>query len=361
MLHAAACPAGSAAPGAAGGTAVGRVPAAEAMRLNAEGKQLYRQEQWAEARQKYAAALAADPEMLAAQLNLACSFSRQGRYAEAAQEAARLIRRAFVPWSREVDEAADLGILLDQAVHKTIEAAQAEAAKAWGEAVKGGVFFVGRIKPPVNVAGEGTLVLSLGQEAFAWIPRTGRYFQLTAEDGRVLAVAVSADRRHLAYLLAGRLVREPRQPALLRGMSLRVLEIPTMTLGPKVALPGDVKQVQLWYSATAEVKLTDAAGEVKGLKLADRQLVATSGSAPPARMRAVLLSGSGVAPGKERIDERGCVFSLAPGKGEDGIWRIRVRPARGKPFVLDTRYGGGLDGLPFPEAAATPATDVRKK
>jgi len=109
------------------------------------------------------------------------------------------------------------------------------------------------------------------------------------------------------------------------------------------------------------VKLTDAAGEVKGLKLADRQLVATSGSAPPARMRAAVLSGSGVAPGRERIRERGCVFSLAPEKGKDGIWRIRVRPARGKPFLLDTRYGAGLDGLPFPGEDRESSTETSKR
>src|SRR6266542_900046 len=102
------------------------------MQANSDGKQLYRQERWEEAREKYRAALAADPEFLGAQLNIACSLSRQQRYVEAADEATKLIRTAFVPWNREVREAADLGILQDQAVHAKLEAAMAEAARTWG-------------------------------------------------------------------------------------------------------------------------------------------------------------------------------------------------------------------------------------
>jgi hypothetical protein len=179
------------APNAPGLTAVAKLPAAEAMRLNSEGKQLYRQERWDEARAKYRAALAADPDFLGAQLNVACSFSRQGRYAEAADEAAALIRRAFVPWNREVSEAADLGILQDQDVYAKVRAARSEAALSYGKLVRDGVFFVARTKPPLSVAGRGILVLGLNQELFVWIPETGRYLQVTAEDGRVLAYAVS--------------------------------------------------------------------------------------------------------------------------------------------------------------------------
>ena len=112
QLFAATCPANIATPGTPGLAAVARLPSAEAMKLNGEGKRLYRLERWPEAREKFRASLAVDPDLLGARLNLACALSRQTHYAEAADEAAKLIRRGFVPWSREVLEAADLGVLL---------------------------------------------------------------------------------------------------------------------------------------------------------------------------------------------------------------------------------------------------------
>ena len=134
------------------------MPAAEAMRLNGEGKKLYRQERWQKAREKYRAALAADPHLLGAALNVACSFSRQRRYPEAAAEAARLIRRAYVPWNREVEEAADLGILQDQSTdYAKIQAARREAGEAWGKQVGEGVLIVARTKPPIKLTGDGVL------------------------------------------------------------------------------------------------------------------------------------------------------------------------------------------------------------
>ena len=60
---------------------------------------------------KYRAAEAADPEFLAPRLNVACSFVRQERFAEATAEVEALLARAYVPWAREVLEAADLGAL----------------------------------------------------------------------------------------------------------------------------------------------------------------------------------------------------------------------------------------------------------
>ena len=358
------CPAIRATPDAPGLVAVARLPNAEAMRLNSEGKQLYRQERWQEARAKYAAALAADPEMYSARLNLACAFSRQGRYAEAAQEAARLTQQCFVPWDREVEEAADLAILQDQPVYPTLQAARAEAARAWGEKVRGGVYFVARTRPPLKVEGEGTLVLGLSQELFAWMPRSGRYFQLTAEDGRVLAAAPSADGRHVVYMLAGKLVRQPGSPALLRGLSARVLEIPTMTLGPKVSLPMDVRQVQVWYSGRAEMKVVDADGKNLGLRLAGKELLPSAEARRPSNARGVVLTTSGVAPASTRHQERGCAFALAQEKGKDGIWRVRVSRPGGKPFVLDTQYGSGLMGMPFADSqrkiAAEPGQPAQK-
>lgn len=352
-LSAATCPTSVPAPDAPGFTAVAKLPAAEAMRLNAEGKQLYRQERWAEARGKYRAALIADPDFLSAQLNVACSFSRQGRYAEAADEAATLIRRAFVPWNREVLEAADLGILQDQPVYAKVQAARTAAAMSWGKLMGDGVLFVARTKPPLSVAGQGVLVLGLNQELFAWIPETGRYLQVTAEDGRVLTYAVSPDGGKVAFLLAGKLVRAPGQATLLRGLSLRVLEIPTMSLGKPVPIPGDVKKVQLWFAATPALKVTDASSNTSVLVLVDDRFEAAA-SATRSLGESVEVSGLGVEPGRRRVARANCGFTLASQKDSAGLWHVVVSRPGNKPFNLDTRYGAGLGGLPFPDGASPP-------
>jgi hypothetical protein len=354
VLSAAVCPASAPAPDAPGFTAVAKLPASEAMRLNGEGKQLYRQERWGEAREKYRAALVADPDFLSAQLNVACSFSRQGRYAESAKEAATLIRRAFVPWNRETLEAADLGILQDQTVYAEVMAARTAAATSWGKLVTEGVLFMARTRPPLSVAGEGVLALGLNQEVFAWIPETGRYLQVTAEEGRVLAYVVSADGRRIAYLLAGKLVRERGQVALLRGLSLRVLEIPTMSLGKPVPIAGDLKKLQLWFGATPILKVTDASSNTNLLTLVDDRLESTSVRTTRSLGEFVEVSGSGVEPGKRRVTKARCGFVLASQKDSASLWRVYVsRPGR-KLFALDTRYGAGLAGLPFPDGAILP-------
>ena len=352
-VSAAVCPASAPTPDAPGFTAVAKLPTAEAMRLNSEGKQLYRQERFADAREKYRAALAADPDFLGAQLNVACSFSRQGRYAEAAEIAATLIRRAFVPWNREVLEAADLGILQDQSDYAKVQAARSEAAVAWGKLVHDGILFVARTKPPLSVAGQGVLVLGLNQELFAWIPETGRYVQVTAEDGRVLAYAVSADGRRIAYLLAGKLVRSPDQAVLLRGLSLRMLDVPTMALGKAVPISGDVKKVQLWFSAAPALQVTDAASHTSTLALVDDRLESAA-LATRWRGESVVVSGAGVEPGKRRIARTKCGFELAMQKDAAGLWHVLASPPGSKPFNLDARYGAGLAGLPFPQGEGPP-------
>jgi len=339
------CPALSPAPGALGVSAVGKVPAAAAMQRNSDGKQLYRQERWEEARGKYRAALAADPDFLAAELNVACSFSRQERYAEAADEAIQLIRTAFVPWNREVHEAADLAILQDQSVYAKLEAASAEAARTWGAEALRGVPLVARTKPPLKVSGEGVLVLGLNQEAFAWVPETGRFLQLTAEDGKVLALAVSDSGQRMVYVLGGKLVRAPGRPDLLRGLSVRVLDLATSTPGKPIPLPGDVAKVQLSYAAHPTVRLFGESSAAT-FEIVDAELHARSAPMPA---RSVELTPSGVKP-TERHLKKPCPMTLSPWRDEKIGWRIRVRTS-GKTSVLDTRYGAGLLGLPFSDGA----------
>ena len=143
---------------------------------------------------EYRAAETADAEFLAPRLNVACSFVRQERFSEATAEVKTLLARAYVPWGREVLEAADLGALKVHAVMPQIRAAMTEAAAAWGAGLDDAVLFVGRARAPLRIPeqGEGAFILNPHQEVYALIPETGRFRQLTAEDGRVLAFATQA-------------------------------------------------------------------------------------------------------------------------------------------------------------------------
>ena len=359
IIEASLCPAHLPAQGEPGLARIAAPAADEAMRLNVEGKQLYRQERWNEAREKYRAALAVDPDFFGAQLNIACSYARQRRYAEAADEAAKLIRQSFVPWSREVAEAADLGILQDQEVYSRVRAARTETAEEWGRRLQEGVFFVARTKPPILLTGQGVLALGLGQEIFAWLPRTGRYFQVTAEDGHVVAFALSADRRRIAYLLSGRMVREPSREASLRGLSVRVLELATMTLGAPMPVPVDVRRLRLGFAVAPELEVIDSSGSQSRFRAMEGKLELLSPTtALPSP--SVTVTSKGVAPNARTVARHGCPFELAMQKDAAGTWRIVVSNRRGKPFLLDTRYGAGLDGLPFPakpEASGQKAGD----
>jgi hypothetical protein len=362
LLAAGACPASAPVPGTSGLTAVAKVPAEQAMRENAEGKKLYRQERWEEARKKYRAALAADPAFLGAQLNVACSFSREGRYADAADEAAKLIRTAYVPWQREVREALDLGILQDQKDYATVTSAMSESARTWGGVVGKGIFFLARTKPPVNVAGEGALLLSLSQEVFSWNPETGRYFQVTAEDGHVLGFVRSADKRRVAYLLGGRLVHESGHADVLRGLSLRVLEVPTMTLGPGVPIPGEVAKVELGFAASPEILVTGQEGESAAFRLGEAGLDRIPSFRRGASLDSLVLTTAGVQPGDNKARRPGCSFELVSKASPAGLPQVEVRSSGKKPFVLDARYGAGLPGLPFPDGTAPsqPAKEAGK-
>ena len=243
---------------AAAGTAPGpgavdpfRPPAPEATALNAAAKSLYRQGQWAEARAKYHAAELADPDFLAPALNIACSFVRQERFDEATHEVIRLLDRAFVPWSREILVAADLGALKVQPQMAQVQRALADGARRWGAALDTDLLFVARQREPLKLppaqdaAGPVVLVLGLHQEVFAWSPVTGRYRQITAEDGHVLAMVPSSDHRSVLYVTGEKLVRVPHARSALRGLTVHTLTLATLSPGTTLPLAGDVGRLAI--------------------------------------------------------------------------------------------------------------------
>jgi hypothetical protein len=352
---AASCPAATAQAEAGGLSEVAPLPSPRAQELNRQGKALYREGRWAEARARYQAALAADPGFLAAALNLACAHAREERHADAAREAAALIRRAFVPWGREVMEAADLAVLHARPELATLRAALAEAAPAWGSSLDQALLFVARVRPAVRSRGEGVLTLGLHQEVFAWVPRAGRFRQVTADDGRVLAFARSPDGRSLVYVRGGKLVRRSGHPAHLRSLALVRLDLTTMSAAAPVELPGDVASLELWPLAGggAEVRVAEPAGPGQGrdarvFRLAGASLAPLPALSPAARATAppAHLTGQGVtAPG--RTDgPADCRFRATDDFAPDRPPRVAIQAGRRR-FTLAARYGAGLAGLPF--------------
>jgi len=328
-----------------------RPPEPKATELNAAAKVLYRTGKWEEARAQYRAAIAADPEFLAPRLNIACAFVRQDRFPEATAEVRALIQTAYVPWAREVLEAADIGALKVQPQMAEIRQVLAEAAAAWGAGLDGAVLFVGRRHDPLRIPeGAGTYLLNPHQEAFAFLPETGRFRQLTAEDGHVVALARSPDGRRLVYATAKQWVRgaQPKDVAL-RGVELHELTLATMTSAPSLPVDGDVRRLEMLATPRGiAFRLERASGTGTFMRGDGGSLTVYPGAPPRAAVRLATLTGAGAAasapvtigggcPVVARDDARGPRTVVVSGRG-------RSAPQK----VIGSRFGAGLAGLPLP-------------
>ncbi len=321
-------------------------PKPRAVALNNEGKALYRQGRFDEAAAKYQAAAFADPQWIAPVFNRACALARHERYGAAADAAADVVRRAYVPWGREVLESADLAVLHPRPEMAKLRTAVAAAAAAWGDGAGQGLLFVARTRPPVRLAGDGVLALGLQQEIFAWLPATGRTLQVTAEDGRVLALAQSHDRRKVVYVRAGRLVRPAGGTAFLRGLSLRTLDLTSMAPGPPTEVEGDVLRLALSFSgAAAELQVVSSTKATRQLWFDGVSLRPSPSTARSAS--GVVLTASGVEQAARVRWSPPCAFHASDDRPPDGSLRIRMR-AGSRDLAFPTPHGAGLFGLPFP-------------
>jgi len=334
-------------------------PAPKATALNATGKTFYREGKWEEARAQYRAAVAADADFRAPTLNIACSYVRQERFAEATAEVRKLLEGGYVPWAREILEAADLGALKARPEMATVQQAMVDAAGRWGAGLADDVFFVARLRPPLRVppTGAGVFILGPQQEAYAWSPVTGRYRQLTAEDGRVLAVLPLSDRRRLLYVTGDKLVRAASGAEALRGIALRILDLPTMSLGPPVPVAGDVTRLEL--EAQARQFLVHVAGDkTEGRFTVEPHVAALMPRAQPPLRRhdragdvagtAVVITARGAVGSREQRLRGACPLLARnrEGKGEGGVSTIEIVVPGRKPLLLKPRLGAGLAGLP---------------
>jgi hypothetical protein len=325
----------------------------EAAAQNAAGTKLYRDGKWEEARTAYRAATAIDPEFLAPRLNIACSFVRQERFREATAEVLALVDRAYVPWAREVLDATDLGALKVRPEMAEVRAAMAAAAGRWGADLDRSLLYVARARSPLRIppAGAGVFILNPGQEVWAFVPRTGRYRQITAEDGHVLLLARSPDGRRIAYVTAEKLVRGAGdRDVALRGVAVHELTLASMS-GPAAArVDGDVRRLEIAAGARGFVYRID--GD-KGTGLHE---LGAKGALVPAPERArggpplAALTGSGATdapPVTVRAGE-GCAL-VARDAHEAGKATVLIGGAdrRRKPMPVKSYDGAALAGLPI--------------
>lgn len=340
-----------------------KAPVANATVLNTAGRVAYRQGHWEQARAQYRAALAADPDFWAPRLNIACSFVRQERFAEATAEILQLLQGPFIPWARQIREATDLGALKVRPEMATVEQAMADAARRWGSGLTDDLVFVARVRPALRIPAteEGVFILGPQQEAFAWSPVTGRYRQLTAEDGRVLAIARSPDRRRLLYVTAEKLIRAGAGKEAYRGLALRVLDLPAMSLGPAIPLEGDVTRLELAGQPRAFAIRVEG-DKTSGWFSLEPHLPRLMPRAGPARVdrkaaaSAVVLTPRGViAPHQDKlrgdcplVARERSASAPAPAEGEGAVTAIEIAGEGRKPFVLKSRLGAGLAGLASP-------------
>lgn len=328
------------------------VPSDAAKRLNADALAFYRQGKWDEARQKYRAAEAADPQFLAPALNVACSFVRQERFTEAVTEVKRLLDTAYLPWSDELATAADLGALKVRPEGKALRAALDEDRSKWADGLSDDLLFVARTRAPLKMsaaarATPGTFVLGPRQEVFAWSPRTRRYRQLTSEQGRVVLLGRSRDGRRIAYVTAEKLILAQGTVARLRGVVIKELELGTLAVTGEARATADIGKLEILQAGPAFAYRIDP-GAGKGMTFALRDGQLEPAPAPRAAKAVAALTGKGAAP-QPAMALPGCPATardIRPSSG-DTPPAVEVRAPDCPPATISGPFGGGLAGLPI--------------
>lgn len=331
-----------------------RSPAPRATELNAEGKVLYRQGRWDEARAKYRAAEDVDPTFLAPALNVACSYVRQERFSEAMTEALRLLERGYVPWASEILSAADLGALKVRPEMEQLRRAMDESRRRWSEGLTNDLLFVARMRAPLKIAGDATGVNVLGprQEVFAWSPRTLRYRQITTEDGRVVGLARSPDRRKIAYFTAEKLVLSGDGAPALRGLIITELDLATLTRTDRAPIGHDVTRLEVlarggaFFYRVLPAKQTPLDFVLAEGKVEPRPFP----QLPPHSNMVAVLTGRGAVPVARSPLPGGCRgWSRDVVAPRSSSRSIEVMPfGERRRFVIGQPHGAGHTGLAIP-------------
>src|SRR5262249_45441166 len=161
---------------------------------------------------------------------------------------------------------------------------------------------------------------------------TGRYRQLTAEDGHVLAMARAPGGNRIAVITAEKLVRGAAGDQALRGTAVRELALATMAAGPPALLEGDVRRGEIGSASGGFVF------RLAGTKVSGAYRLTPNGTLEPAPDIAradrplALLTGEGAAPRRtQRFGSKDCPFTAREERGEGGVPVITVADHGGKP------------------------------
>ena len=330
-----------------------------AAQLNVDGKVLYRKGLWEDARAKYRAALEADADFVAPRLNIACSFVRQERFLDATTEVVRILDRAYLPWWSEISAAADLGALKVRKEWNAISEAKERSRRIWAEGLNESLLFVARTRQPLGFGdhASGVFVLGPRQEIFAWSPRTLRTRQITAEDGRVLAILPARDQARVAYVIGEKVIREAGNSRALRGLSIVVMDLSTLLPLGRRTIDGDMASVGL-AETTGDgfvFRLATPEGRQSAIRFEKGTWLALP-SAVRSPASAVVLLPTGIQAGAQskalRVTCAGVVREIS---GRDGRRSLTVQPSkmsaktgRPAPMLVGGGIGAGLSGLPIP-------------
>jgi len=144
-----------------------------------------------------------------------------------------------------------------------------------------------------------------------------------------------------------KLVQPAAGPAVMRGLAIHTVDLPTMSAGEPAAVEGDVRRLVLaWNGAILEARVEREADKGATLFVVrDSRLGPRSGRihAGGTNLGPVAVTG----PGSPR-GTRGCEFTAREVRTPDGTPAVEIKPAGKKPaFLLRTRFGAGLAGLPI--------------
>jgi hypothetical protein len=309
-------------------------PTPDAAQANADANKAYFKKDFAGAIGLYQRALQLDPKFLSARINLASAFARAERFEDATREAVAAIDAAYVPGWFRVNEATDLLVLQSLPSRKHLEGAGSRGAASWGIAANQGLLVIARTGAGLKSGGDdqsGVFVVAPHQEVFSWDPVHGGFHQVTAEEGRVVAMAHDRAAGRLVYTRADKIVRAPGKVPLWRGLTVRILDLKTMSLSERIPVPGDLSELSLTMETTGgrtqPILRGRADGRPVAMTVSPEGLVQYRGIPP--RNAASRVNGTGKC--RFRVE---AVLLPEP--------RIRITPVAGRRFDLDTPFGAFL-------------------
>jgi hypothetical protein len=204
---------------------------------------------------------------------------------------------------------------------------------------------------------QGVFILGLRQEAFAYLPARGVYRQLSATDGRLLALLPSSRSTWLAVVTGEKLVRMQGRTAV-RGLTVEHWELPSLRVKARWRAPFDVERLALWERGSSLHVAADGGAGVGGTKAgwgtAFRMVEGEHPvDVPPPRAEesALLVDGAGAHLGRRfplEVGQGACRWQATSMAGAAGTAaRIELRRRGSPPVVLAPPHGATLGGFLF--------------